>query len=241
MKFIILNILNILDFFYKKKIKREITYLTGNKINTFFDVGAHRGETIKFISSFSSVKNIYAFEPLNGNYKILLRKTRKLRTKKKIQIFYFENALGEIKELKKMKEMDETSSSTLNDINTQSKYFKRKKMALSFGFRKKFYKEKEVHVIKAASIMKKNSINEIELLKIDTEGFELSVIKGFEKYISRVKIILFEHHYNLMIRKDYKYSDIHNYLRENNFILHKKFKMPLRKTFEYIYCNKDFF
>ena len=241
MKFLILNILNIFDFFYKKAIKKEIIKIFGHKIGVFFDVGAHRGETIKFINSFITVKKIYAFEPLKQNFQKLLKNTRYLSLKNEIKLFFFEIALGEFKEKKKMKEMDESSSSTLNEINKNSKYFKRKKAVLGLGVDKEFYCEKEVNIIKASSVIKKHKIKSIDLLKIDTEGYEFSVIKGFEKSLSKVKVILFEHHYNLMIKKKYTFSDIHNYLRRNNFILKKKFKMPLRKTFEYIYCNKDYF
>ena len=104
-----------------------------------------------------------------------------------------------------------------------------------------FYELKSVNVIKGTTVVKNNNIKSIDLLKIDTEGYEFSVINGFEEDICRVKVLLFEHHYNLMIKKNYKFSDINKYLISKNFLLKKKFKMPLRKTFEYIYFNKDFF
>jgi hypothetical protein len=50
---------------------------------------------------------------------------------------------------------------------------------------------------------------------------------------------MFEHHYDNMILKGYKFSDINNYLIKNNFIQISKHKMPFRKTFEYIYINKS--
>ena len=74
-------------------------------------------------------------------------------------------------------------------------------------------------------------------MKIDTEGYELNVIKGFGKNIKKVDLILFEHHYDLMIKKEYKFRDINRYLVGEGFQLKHKFKMPLRKTFEYIYTK----
>ena len=41
-----------------------------------------------------------------------------------------------------------------------------------------------------------------------------------------------------MLIKKYKFSDINNYLVNNNFKQIYKIKMPFRKTFEYIYLNK---
>ncbi len=100
------------------------------------------------------------------------------------------------------------------------------------------YKKKKVIVEKATNTIKKLRIKKIDLLKIDTEGYELNVIKGFEKDITKVKIILFEHHYDLMIRKEYTFSIINSYLKNKGFNLKNKYKMPFRKTFEYIYANE---
>ena len=44
-----------------------------------------------------------------------------------------------------------------------------------------------------------------------------------------------------MIIKSYKLSDIHNYLNDKNGFKKKfKIKMKFRKSFEYLYLNKDF-
>ena len=49
---------------------------------------------------------------------------------------------------------------------------------------------------------------------------------------------MFEHHYHDMLKKNYKFKDIHEILKQNNFDRIYKAKMPFRKTFEYIYVNK---
>ena len=48
--------------------------------------------------------------------------------------------------------------------------------------------------------------------------------------ISKVSIILFEHHYDNMIIKNYKFSDIHKLLKNNGFRSVFKIKMPFRKV-----------
>ena len=58
--------------------------------------------------------------------------------------------------------------------------------------------------------------------------------------IKDIKLILFEHHYHDMIKKDYTFSDVHDLLKKNNFERIYKAKMPFRKTFEYIYKNKTY-
>ena len=42
-----------------------------------------------------------------------------------------------------------------------------------------------------------------------------------------------------MLKKDYTLSDIHNYLVKNGFEKKIKNKMFFRKSFEYIYKNKN--
>ena len=88
------------------------------------------------------------------------------------------------------------------------------------------------------SLLKKKKLIKIDILKIDTEGYELEVIKGLEEKIKIVNHIYFEHHYDNMIKKNYKFSEIHEFLSENNFYRVFKIKMPLRKSFDYIYKKK---
>ena len=85
------------------------------------------------------------------------------------------------------------------------------------------------------------NILEVDLIKIDTEGFEFNILKGLGNKIEKVKNIFFEHHFDDMIIKNYTISDINDYLKANNFIKIYKAKMPFRKSFEYIYQNKIFY
>ena len=79
----------------------------------------------------------------------------------------------------------------------------------------------------------------IDFLKIDTEGYEMNVLLGLDNQFNKVSLIMFEHHYHNMIIKNYKFKDINELLKKNNFVQIYKYKMPFRKTFEYIYVKKD--
>ena len=87
--------------------------------------------------------------------------------------------------------------------------------------------------------MIQKKINQVDLIKIDTEGFEYGVLLGLEDYIKKIKFILFEHHYDNMLIKNYKFTDIHKLLNNNGFQKIFKTKMPFRKSFDYIYENKN--
>ena len=239
MKFLVLSFLNLFDFFYKKKLLAKLKEIIGLDIDIFFDVGAHKGETINLILKHFNVNKTYAFEPLENNLIKLKKNTLKYKIKGKY-VEYFNFALGKKKEIKYIKEMNESSSSTFNQINQESKYFKRKNLLLNFTNKKSFYSEKKVLIEKAKDIVIKYKINKIDFLKIDTEGYELNVLNGFEEQLVNINIILFEHHYDLMIKKNYTFSDINDLLNKKGFIQTAKFKMPFRKTFEYIYCNERY-
>ena len=68
----------------------------------------------------------------------------------------------------------------------------------------------------------------------------MQVLKGLQDKIKKIKLIHFEHHFDDMIMKDYKLSNINNYLIKNGFKKKFKIKMKFRKSFEYLYLNKDF-
>ena len=113
-----------------------------------------------------------------------------------------------------------------------------------FGNTLKKVIEKQVHVkiIKLDNYINNNlNIDIIDILKIDTEGYEYYVLKGIENNIKKIKVIYFEHHFDDMIIKNYNLTDIHNYLLKNNFKKYFKIKMKFRKSFEYIYINNQFF
>ena len=47
-----------------------------------------------------------------------------------------------------------------------------------------------------------NFDQEVYLLKLDTEGYELNVLLGLGKYLQKVSLIMFEHHFHDMIVKN---------------------------------------
>ena len=233
MRFFVLSVLMFFDFFHKRRISAALKNLLKDKHTTIFDVGGHQGESIFFFKKNFNVSKIYTFEPIKSNFIKLKKNTKKISDK----IIYCNFALGKKKEKKKIKKMIETSSSTLNDINEQSNYYKRKKLFLGINKENQMFSEKNVYIEKGIDVIEKFKINHVDLLKIDTEGYEYNVIKGFERSINNINSIVFEHHYDLMIKKEYTYSDINRYLKNKGFHMRYKFKMPFRKTFEYIYSK----
>lgn len=233
-KLLTIFFLNFFDFIHKKKI---INFFYKNKIDLKYiiDVGSHHGETINLFLKYFKPKKIYSFEASPQNYIILKKNYIKLdqNLKKTIQI---ENiALGKNNRIQSFNQIHESSSSTFNKINIKSNYFLRKKFFLGMGQDKDFFKKIELKIISLDSYFLENNLKKIDLLKIDTEGFEYEILQGFQENMKNVNYILFEHHYDDMIRKNYKFKDISKLLKHNNFKLVYKTKMPFRKSFEYIF------
>ena len=112
----------------------------------------------------------------------------------------------------------ETSSSTFSKINFNTKYFKRKNNILKFFFGKSYISKSyklELNTLKDE--MKLHNLDFVDLIKIDTEGFEFEIIKGLQDNINNVKYIYFEHHFDQMIVKNYKFKDINQLLLNANF------------------------
>ena len=231
---ILIFFLNLLDFINKKKVINFFKKETSN-INIFIDVGAHEGETSNLFSKHLNIKKIYCFEPSSINYKNLKKKILK-----KANIFLFNVGLGERDGEEDFNQLEESSSSTLVELNEKSKYFIKKKKILNLFIKKDFKNfYQTVNIMKLKNFMHNNSIEYIDILKIDTEGYEMKVIRGAEEKIKNIDYIYFEHHFDDMLKKDYTLSDVHNYLIKNGFEKKIKIKMFFRKSFEYIYKNKN--
>ena len=235
-KKLVLLFLSFFDYFYQKKIIKFLKKNSLSEINLIFDVGAHKGESINLFLKNMTVKNIISFEASPLNFKFLEINKKNLEKKFPNTKITIENiALGSDDKIIVFNQFNESSSSTMNDINQESEYFKRKFNLLNFRNKKDIYKSFKLKTETLDNYMKKNNFDKISFLKIDTEGYEYEILKGLKKRIEYIDTIMFEHHYDNMIVKKYTFSDINYFLKKNNFHQIYKSKMPFRKTFEYIY------
>lgn len=233
---IVRKILNIFDTFQQKKIINILKKHSSGSL-VIFDVGSHLGETVKLFSGNFDIKEIHCFEASNLNYTTL---KDNLVKNKLIDICELNNVgIGDIEGKNFLNQTKESSSSTINFFNKDSKYFKKKLKILNIKNVDNFYKKIPIDIIKLSTYIKKNTITNIDILKIDTEGFELNVIKSLENFSHIVRNIYFEHHYDDMIIKNYKFSDINQTLKNFGFKKVYKSKMLFRKSFEYIYKNTN--
>tara|TARA_B100000787_G_C16104119_1_gene254951 strand:+ start:274 stop:819 length:546 start_codon:yes stop_codon:yes gene_type:complete len=172
--------------------------------------------------------------------KINFNKLTKSKNYEKSNIILNNIALGSEESELEFFQTSDSSSSTFCKIDHDSNYFKRKKRILNFFQKDEYIASSELIKLKTLKneFIKYNLVY-VDILKIDTEGFEFDIIRGAGDKLKLIKFILFEHHYDQMLVKNYKFSKINQYLVELNFKKVVKLKMPLRKTFEYIYVNES--
>lgn len=239
-KKLVLLFLSLFDYFYQKKIIEFLKKNNLSEINLIFDVGAHKGESINLFLKNMKVKNIVSFEASPLNFKFLENNKKNLEKKFPDTKIIIENlALSSDGRVVTFKQFNESSSSTINNINQESRYFKRKFNLLNIQNKKNIYESFKLKTETLDNYMYQNNFNRISFLKIDTEGYEYEILIGLKKKIKSIDTIMFEHHYDNMIIKEYTFSDINYLLKKNDFYQVFKSRMPFRKSFEYIYRRND--
>ena len=224
-------IIGFIDYSNKKKIITFLKKKSENNYLNIIDIGAHKGETIDLFLKNFKIEKIFAFEPNIKLYDYL--NIKKGYDKQKIKLFNCGVGLNE--ENLDLNIMIDSSSSTFKPINIDSDYYKKKNRIITFLSNKKnlFENKQKISIVSLSKIFHENEINKIDILKIDTEGFEFNILKGInDADYKKIKFIYFEHHYDLMIDKGYNFSDINNLLIAHNFKKIFKIKMKFRKSFE---------
>jgi FkbM family methyltransferase len=139
-----------------------------------FDVGANRGQYTNLINKHLNNSTIHCFEIVPQTFNIL---TKNLSLNTNIILNNF--GLSDTDRIEQVTWFPNSDSgSSINALPWQSNS-----------------DQVECQVISGDSYCQKNSIDQIDLLKIDTEGHELSVLKGFKNLIKsgQISVIQFEY------------------------------------------------
>lgn len=177
LKKIVQNLVSMFNFkivkINKKKFKEfdSIYKILINKESLIIDVGANKGQSIERFLKLKDPK-IYSFEPSEKSFKIL---KKKFESNKYCILNNF--ALGENKKEELFFEYENDELNSFNSIKNSNNMKVTKKKIL---------------VDTLDNYSKRNNFQYINLLKIDTQGYEENVLKGSINFIKQNKIDIIE-------------------------------------------------
>ncbi len=214
-----------------------IKYLKQNlkNLEIFIDIGSHRGSYTDLIINNFYVKKVIMVEPQKNIYEHIKKKYLKDKRVKTYNL-----AVSDKKKRQALYINKHDLTSSLTEIDKKNNYLKLKAKLFGGSINDLIHNKYMVNSCKLSEIIKKNNVKKIDLLKIDTEGHELQVLKGAGSFLkNKVNFMLIEIH-NSNIFLNYDAKKIHNYLKKNKFILKKRYKFPFTTWEDRIYQNKNF-
>ena len=191
------------DLFTDIKLKIKLTP------KTIFDVGANIGQTYNSFSVEFPGADIYCFEPINSTYKELEQHIGTLQNAHLYNI-----ALGEANETIEIKYF-ENEDSVYNSLVVDSR---NNSSAGSI---------QQVKVVTGDTFCQEHLVDEIDLLKIDTEGFEVQVLKGLSQKLgeNKVKLVFAEVGFNPEQKQNTYFNDVNTFMYQHGFSLFGIYEM----------------
>jgi FkbM family methyltransferase len=193
-------------------------------IKTIFDIGANIGQTSRYFSHRFPKARILAFEPIQSTFTELQRNTAHLK-----RVSCFNYALGSTEGTCKVYlKPDSQWNSLLEEVNAPSS-------------------ASEVVTVKTLDqFCDENNIEEIDFLKTDTEGFDLQVIQGSNRYLSegKIKFVLAEVGFLEADKSHTFFPEIYAYMVKKGFRFFALYDLAHYSysdgSFGLVYCNALF-
>ncbi|HMQ08945.1 MAG TPA: FkbM family methyltransferase [Saprospiraceae bacterium] len=220
--------------FFVQKQKRVYRKLFAGKMNCVIDVGANKGQSIDIFTSVNPECKIYAMEPNPELYQFLRKKYAKQQN-----IKIFNKGISNISGQKIFYENIFNGSSTLEELNNDSKYLEKK--ASIFGVPKEeiHFDIYPVQVETLSEFIKSHKIKDIDLIKIDTEGHEYHCLGGLFNNENNVNInyIQIEYHDHDMYINRVPFTSIVELLYQNHFVEYARIKHGFGEFYDIIFKN----
>ncbi|WP_443640357.1 FkbM family methyltransferase [Candidatus Njordibacter sp. Uisw_039] len=175
---------------FQEKFNREkiIQELVKASQPIIFDVGAHFGESVTFLKKVFPNSFIHSFEPDPDSFSVLTSSVTE-----KSQCFNI--ALSDIDGTACFYRNSISHTNSLHKVNTDSKDSISIAKAIESGdlsFFEGFNHEISVPTVRLDTFTDANNIDVIDLLKIDVQGAECSVLKGGANALKKTKVLILE-------------------------------------------------
>ena len=178
--------------------------MTGYKFTTFLDVGANIGQTAKQIRLAFPHAIIHSVEPVKNTFQLLQQNT------KSDNIITHNVALGSKNEIIEIKIDGSNTNNSINSMLNDNNELVSGNIITE-----------RIQVISTLDFCKSLNIGHIDYLKIDTEGYDLEVIKGASALLAEQAIGFIEAEVSMNPGNTFHVSleEVKNYMEQHNYFL----------------------
>lgn len=180
-----------------------------------FDVGAHRGESVKYLREALPGSTIYSFEPDPDSYDVL-------SSNKKDRHYCYNMAVSNTRDDIVFYKNEISHTNSIFKVNTESKDSIKIQQARETGdtaVMDTFNKEIRVKATTLDDFISEENILNIDILKIDVQGAESMVLEGGAKTLELTKVVLMEVSFFDYYEKKTSFYDIEKFLIPKGFEL----------------------
>lgn len=179
-----------------------------------FDVGGNKGQSIEKYLKIFDKPIIHSFEPEKTAFDYMYNKFKDNKN-----IFLNNFALGDETEEKEFNVTAKTDNSSFNKINLGTDWLKVRSKQNNTSEEGYVTSVQKVNVIKLDDYCKDNNISLIDLVKIDTQGYEDKVFEGSLNSIrqNKIKAIVTEILFDNVYDKYFSFSDLEKFIIPYDF------------------------
>jgi FkbM family methyltransferase len=210
-------------------LKRVFKFFKKKKLKIIFDVGSYKGEFVDIFANEYKNAKFYLFEPMQESFFYL---KKKFKNKKNICII--NKGICDKNMVLPLNVNVTSNASTFSEMNDNAFFYKLRKFLL--GEKKLVIKKEICKLTSLDEFTKKNNVNNIDLLKIDVEGFEFKALKGAKDILKKTKYILIEITFS-NIFKNYDNKKIDYFLKQIGFKKERRYLFPILNFEDRIYKN----
>ena len=195
------------------KIDEDLATIINNRSPICLDVGANVGQTIEMLVDSLDNPKVFSFEPSTAIHQALADKIRQ-NLPKWNNVELFKLALGEAPSELEFKNYGNTLLSSFLDLadDTRNPFHGNKDTVTTL---------ETVEVSTVDRFVQEHNLSQIDLLKIDTQGFDLNVLKGAKKSFEQglIKNVFLEMNFCPLYDKQGSPSQMIDFLAQYDFQL----------------------
>ena len=189
------------------------------KVNTLIDIGSNKGQFILLCLNFFPNLTIYSFEPIKEIFK---KQKNFFRFKTKMNLFNF--GIGNYNKNLDFFITQRKDSSSFLTYNGSSHHNRDYLLT----------EKRNIRIRKLDQVLKNKNLVKPILIKIDVQGYELEVLKGSKKMLSKIDYLLIEVSKNQMYNKQATNREIVTFLKNKKFTILKSSKWMRIKNTQFI-------